>query len=398
MSAAPRATLSPDPLTARLLHSRNCPGLNLTFASICLCGLILNLWMMVTGKTERSIDFNQFYSAGRLAGTGHLYDWARLRSLELQRNDEAPTARLPIVAYGHKILGRLPYETARNVWLILSVGALMVAGLTWPDVPRLPTSLAIASSAPAAMSLYYGQDVSFWLMFYALGLLLLRKERPIAAGIAFSLCIPKYHLAVGIPILLLATRNWKALAAGAAATLALLASCFFIEGPDWPRQYLGMLQLSKFSPAPQRMPSLYGLASWTPSALVLETVAGAVVAWLLYRACRMTAGNGFAGAAAAASGLLLGHHAFAFDCALLIPLLTLTIFCPPTSVPLQAWALLLVSPAPALLFGSPFPWLGQLLAVGFVVAALVACNLSSKPARFLQSTIEVTETELLENG
>jgi Glycosyltransferase family 87 len=407
MSAPPRAVFPAVPLTAPVLAAWKRPGLkgpalNLCFASICLCGLILNIWIMVIGRIDRGIDFNQFYSAGRLAGTGHLYDWTRLRSLELQRNNEAPTARLPIVAYGHKILGRLPYETARDVWLLASIVALMIAAFIWPDAPRLPTALAIAASAPAAMSLYSGQDVAFWLLFYAVGLLLLRKNRPIAAGIAFSLCIPKYHLAVGIPILLIATRNWKALAAGAAATLALLASCFLIEGPGWPRHYLEMLQLSQFSPAPQRMPTLYGLASWTPGAHALEAAAGAVVAWLLYCACRRTAGTGFPGAAAAASGLLLGHHAFALDCALLVPLLTLTIFCTSTSAPLQAWALLLVSPAPALLLGSPFSWLGQLMAVGFVIAALLALNFSSKlcrlnPSRLPQFTIEVSETELLQN-
>jgi Glycosyltransferase family 87 len=355
--------------------------LNLWFMSaICVCGLFVNLWMIGVNQRLRSIDFNQFYASSRLAGTGHLYDWAKLRKLELETGEEVPTGRLPVVAYGYKILGSLPYETARGLWLAGSIAALLLAALLWPGVPRSATLVAMAGSTPAAMLIYYGQDVPFWLMFFGLGLLFLRAEKPIAAGIAFSLCISKYHLASGIPMMLLATRSWKALAAGASATAALGAACFLIEGPQWPVQYLQMLKMPGFSPGPERMPSLYGIASWLDGTTAIEITGAVVIVVLLWRLCRDTTEIGVAGAYAAACGLLLAHHTYAGDCVLLIPLLLVILCRSHAPFWLQLWALLLVSPFPALLLGSSIPWLGQILIVGFVVSALIAQGLRNEIA------------------
>ena len=97
--------------------------------------------------------------------------------------------------------------------------------------------------------------------------MLLSKEKPWLAGVAFALCICKFHLALGIPVLLVARKQWKALIAGAGTFALLIAACFLIEGPGWVRHYLENSRLPSFSPAPERMPTLYGLSAGYPGAL-----------------------------------------------------------------------------------------------------------------------------------
>jgi len=334
-------------------------------------GLAFNIWFAALNRTGLGVDFNQFYAASRLAGTGHLYDWNALRKIEAENGLEVPTGRLPVVLYGYKILGSLPYALARDIWMAVSAAALLFFAAAWPGARRLLMLVALAWSMPATLVLLYGQDVPFWLMFFTAGLLLMEKKRPCSAGVAFSLCICKFHLALGIPVMLAAQKRWRTLIAGAIAASAWIASCFLIEGPRWPLQYAKMSQLPAFSPAPQRMPSVYGIASWLPWPAAAEVVGAVAIVLLLWAACRGSTDLGMSGAAAAACGLLLGPHAYASDCALLIPLSVLTIQRQAAPPWLKVWAVLLLSSAPVLLLVLQKPLLGQVSIVAFVVTAMV---------------------------
>jgi hypothetical protein len=92
---------------------------------------------------------------------------------------------------------------------------------------------------------------------------------------------------------------------------------------------------------------------------------------LLFVVCRRTADLGLAGAAAAAVGLILAHHCYANDIALLTPLLVLTMQRPANPRWLKAAAVLIFTPAPTLLITTQRPYLGQVLVAGFVIAALL---------------------------
>lgn len=361
-------------------------------------GLALNIWFAVLNRSGWGVDFNQFYAASRLVGTGHLYDWDALRKIEAENGPEVPTGRLPVVLYGHKVLGGLPFAVARSIWMAGSIAALIVFAAAWAGGRRLSMMVALSWSMPATQLLLLGQDVPFWLMFFAAGLLLTERKRPWSAGVAFSLCLCKFHLALGIPVMLAAQKRWKTLAAGAIAVLALIASCFLIEGPEWPLQYAKRLHMPALSPAPGRMPSLYGIASWLPWTAATEIACAVAVVLLLWAACRGSTDLGMSGAAAAACGLLLGHHAYAGDCALLIPLSVLTIQRQGVPLWLKFWALLLLSPVPMLLLVSQRSLLGQMLIAAFVVTALIvgtARPLSSRSGKVEITPVEapVTETQ-----
>jgi hypothetical protein len=359
-------------ITFREAFRRRITPATVTATVVCALGLAFNIWFAVLNKTGWGVDFNQFYAASRLTGTGHLYDWDALRKVEAENGLEVPVGRLPVVLYGYKILGSLPYAVARPIWMAGNIAALVFFAACWPSTRRWLMAVALACSMPATLVVLFGQDVPFWLMFFTAGLLLMERKRPWSAGVAFSLCLCKFHLALGIPVMLAAQRRWRTWIAAAIAGVGLIASCFLIEGPEWPFRYAKMSHMPAFSPAPERMPNLYGIASWLPWTAATEVVGAVAIVLLLWAACRGGTDLGTAGAAAAACGLLLGHHAYAGDCALLIPLSVLTLQRQGAPPWLKVWAVVLLSPAPVLLLVSQKPFLGQMLIAAFVVTAIVA--------------------------
>jgi hypothetical protein len=343
----------------------------LVAALACAAGLAVNLWLVAMNGKGFGADFNEFYCASRLAGTGHLYDWDALRQLEAEHGPPIRMGRLPVVAFGWKPIGWMPYPTARGVWLAGSVVSILLFALAWPGLSRLGAAVALCWSAPTALLLLVGQDTPFWLLFASTGLLLLSRGRPRLAGVAFALCISKYHLAVAFPILLVAHKRWGALASAAATGAVLLGASFPIEGPGWPLRYWKALTDPHFSPAPARMANLRGIAWWLPWPGAVEAVLAIAVAYLLWTFFRRTPHLGLAGAGAAAGGLLLARHGYNYDFVLLIPLLVLTVQRPGIPAWLKGWAFLLLSPVATLLVVSNKPFLAQIAIVGFVIAALL---------------------------
>ena len=104
--------------------------------ALCAVGLAFNLWVAVQNKADWGGDYNQFYAASRLAGTGHVYDWEALRKIEAENGPQLLTGRLPVVLYGHKILGSLPYSVARSIWMAGSAAALVLFAAFWPGTRR----------------------------------------------------------------------------------------------------------------------------------------------------------------------------------------------------------------------------------------------------------------------
>jgi hypothetical protein len=336
-------------------------------------GLAFQAGIAVLNKSGWGVDFNQFLAGSRLAGTGHLYEWDALRKLEAAHGPEVPTGRLPVVLYGYKILSGLPYRVAQTVWMALDLAAFVVFAFTWPGAKRTLTLVALAWSIPATLIILFGQDTPFWLLFFAAGLLLMQRKMPRSAGVAFALCLCKYHLALGVPVMLAAQKRWTTIVAGAVSVSFLIALCFLIEGPQWPLRYWKMSQMAPFSPTPQVMPTIAGLVYRMPWPAAWEIVAAIAILLLLWTVCRRATDPGLAGAAAAACGLLVAHHALFADTALLIPLAVRTIQWPTTPFWLRGWAVIMLSPGPFLIataLNNSLVW--QALIAPFIVTAMLA--------------------------
>jgi hypothetical protein len=294
---------------------------------------------------ERGGDFTEFYAAGKLAGSGQLYNLPRVQEIERLHGDtEIPFGRLPFYAVLFKPLAALPYAWARLVWLIVNAIALAGFAAVWPVERRDRLAISLCWCCPAALLLSMGQDTALFLLFAALGFRLLHANRDFAAGLVFSLCAAKFHLALGIPVFLLARRRWVAVLAGAVGGLVQLAVSFAAEGREWPANLLRLSSVSEFSPAMPKMPNLLGLTHWLPHGIVIEASLALLVlcaVWLISR--RSTSATG--ATAALIGGLLVSHHAYVYDCLLLLPALALAWQLPLPEVP-RYWILLLWTPIP----------------------------------------------------
>ena len=347
-------------------------ALFLALAGVCANGLIA--WL---NRGSWDADFNQYYAAGKLAGSGHLYDWDAIQKEEGPHGKVIPFGRLPFFAAAFKPLTLLPYGTARLVWFGLRLAAWAAFPFFWPVKSRLWAWAAMAWSVSAAMCLAFGQDSMFFLFFVALGLKLLLRKHDFAAGLVLSLCASKPHLALALPVLLAARRNWRAMAGGMAGGALLLLVSTAVEGPQWLNRLLILARLSSFDPAGERMPNLRGLLSAVHLGMGVEVALALIALGATYYLCRRVP-LATGAALALAVGLWAGHHSYSYDCLLLLPVLLLP-FEEPLPMPLREWAALLLTPVPYLLLLTDSPGWGALVVAGYTPVLL--CGLAYRYAR-----------------
>jgi hypothetical protein len=207
------------------------------FASI-LQALILGFFIAGThglitkGVAPTTTDYVSFYAAGELANQGRpqaAYDPA----VHL-RTEEAATE--PGIGYQYFFnpptyllimspLARLPYIVSFLLMQGLTLALWLWLGTRVAGGGGAAT-LALLSVPSVWWVLGLGQNSFLSAGLMATGLLLL-PARPILAGIAFGALCYKPHLALMVPVALLAAREWRAIAAAgltvAVATVATLA-------------------------------------------------------------------------------------------------------------------------------------------------------------------------------
>jgi hypothetical protein len=245
----------------------------------------------------------------------------------------------------------MPWPVARALWFFICIAALVGFVYLWPVSSRAWAAVAICWSLPVALCLALGQDSILFLFFVALGLRLLMGGRDFWAGFAFSACIAKPHLALLLPVFVIAQLKWKALLGGVAGGTVSALLSFAMEGKDWPQRLLTLARRPDFDPAAERMPNLRGLLSFLGGGIAAEVALGLIVVaavWFIFRSQPLPVGGAFV----LAGGLLLGHHAYVYDTVLLLPALLLPF---QTAWPdhwqewMRKWAFSLVTP-PAYLF------------------------------------------------
>ena len=310
-------------------------------------GLTLNTVVVLGSESGWNVDFNQFYSAGKLVGSGRLYDWESLRALELQQNIKpVPFGRIPAFAIAFKPLSLLGYPVARALWLSIEIAALGGFVCLWPLPSRPWAWAALCSSLPVFLCLALGQDSVLFLFFVGLGLNLLHRRFDIWAGLAFAACIAKPQLALLLPFFLIGRGKWKAFLSASAGVTASILLSFAEEGKEWPARLLSLARMPEFDPAPERMPNFRGLLAFVDGGIVAEIVLlliMAIAVWLISRRQDLAT----AGAITLAGGLLISHHAYVYDVVLLLPALLLP-FQGGHSEWLRKWAIFLFSPTPYL--------------------------------------------------
>ena len=173
-------------------------------------------------------DFMCFYAAGHAVaqiGAARLYDWANLlpvvQSITGQQTPYfVPWFYPPSFLLLLEPLSHLSLQAAHLVWSLGTLGLLM--GTIFVLAGRLAVVGALTSVLVWA-ELQFGQNG--FLTATLLGAALwLAPRRPLVAGVLAGLLTYKPQFALMLPVLLVATQNWRAIAAAATTASAMVAA------------------------------------------------------------------------------------------------------------------------------------------------------------------------------
>ena len=334
-------------------------------ALACLAGIAFSAaWYGPALASSTAIgvnDFLNFYTAGKLAGSGQLYHPATFISTEARvtgySTENLIFVRLPWQAALFWPLAQLPYIPAYWLWQTLCLTALLAAIAIWPLQTLQTKLLAAAWSFPLFTSLAVAQDVPFLLLAIAVAFRY-RATRPLLTGVALALCAAKVHLLWLFVLLFLDWRNKRQLTGFFGCGAILIALCFLAGTPNWIPQFLAALKFCEGHEAVALMPNLHRIFLFNPPLELASALA--CIGAVFYIATR----NRILGAATALSaGILTGRHDFIADTSLLLPAIGLIA----TQIPEARKPLLILLPP----FAYLLIFLGRPLAPTLLFLALI---------------------------
>ncbi len=201
-------------------------------------------------------DFLHFYTIGAAAGEGKtddLYDWRKLKARTEQLGPlKGHEVFLPV--YGPQVAlffepwAKLPYPVAAPLWGGFTV--LVCAACVWfllrhCEKARRYQSLAWAVffATPALWQLVqFGQTSALLLACFTLTTIGWLTNRQSLVGLGIGALFYKPHYGLVPALLLVATRQWKAMAVAAGVVAAQVATSVAVMGVAPWREYLQSLQ------------------------------------------------------------------------------------------------------------------------------------------------------------
>ncbi len=199
-------------------------------------------------RLPAATDFLAFWAAGQLAWAGHaarVYDLMALAAVE-RATAILPAGTLLAFFYPPTFLllclpfAAVPYLLGWAAFVVLPLAAL-AAGLRriLPDAWRGSGAWSLWGFLPVAafpglmMNTATGQT-GFWSGACFAWALIWLESRPALAGACLGMLVIKPHLAIAVPVVLVAARRWRALAACAAtAGLWMALSWLALGGAAW---------------------------------------------------------------------------------------------------------------------------------------------------------------------
>lgn len=274
-------------------------------------------------------DFIAFWSAGRATLDGHV---ARVHDVELIASYHraavpgvafvAPWVHPPTFLLFAAPLALMPYPVAAIVFLLASAALYLYAARK-----LLPDARALIFAATLPAALYHLGTVQVGLLIAGVSALALHwlDRRPNLAGALVGVLAVKPHLAILWPIMLALTGRWRAFAAAAVSTLAVVALAGLAFGFDSYTRFLANLPAAQELISGQRVTtpayaSLYAnlLQLGAPQTLALSLYALSALAALGTAIFVFRRGqHAEPGAAMCAATLIMLPYAFFYDYTLL---------------------------------------------------------------------------------
>ena len=361
---------------------------NVRCAALCFAGAAVCLFLLGPGivwTLRGATDFMDLYAGAKLAFTHDQYNVGRVLATELHwtgyQSATRMFMRLPVFGLLLKPLALLPYSWASAIWEILCLAAIVAFAVLWPGDRKL-VAIVCCWSLPAWMTLAEGQDTAFLLLWLALAVVALRKDRPLLAGLVLSMCAAKYHLFLLLPLWIVGYRLWRVAAGLTIGGIVLFAGSFIAGGLDWPMRYYRLLSEPANNPYAELMPNIYGLLPSAPARIACVLVLAALVYFAIrqFRQYGDSHHDSVIGLAPVLiGGVLLAPHDYMADCVLLVPAVLLLF-----ERPQGAWIKF-----PCLFLATPVAYAALMLSHSFVLIAPLAAVLVTLaiPRRFYESTL-----------
>lgn len=251
---------------------------------------------------------------------------------------------LPIVAVFYAPLSLLPYNISGLFWLALSTILLFWCLLSLRDLApglmnrRRSTVILTVLASPVVFELLGGgQDSAVVLAIWLIGMRLLASNHHLWAGAVFGLITAKPPLAVIVPLVFLATGNYRALGAFTCVSASLLAASVATVGLGGIEQWLGALSSPLYVDQVQHGQAwkMVGLPSFlqallppdwqawaTPLLTILPLPVGAVVFLVqAFKSKERKASSTALWMAALATTLTFSPHLLSYDAILFVPVI-----------------------------------------------------------------------------
>jgi hypothetical protein len=217
--------------------------------AFCVFDLLRKMSVGLTDGNGRPVgdDFVNYFSGAFLAlhqRAADIYHWPAYHAFQEQLvgawvSPNYNYSYPPVLLVLTLPFALLPYMPAFGLWLIGGWFAFYRS----LRLAMGENALLFALATPAVfVNTYCGQN-GVWTAAFLGGGLCLLPRRPVIAGVLFGLQVYKPHLALMIPVALLAGQQWRALAAaGVTAGALLLASVAYVGLDTW-RDFLDVVPL-----------------------------------------------------------------------------------------------------------------------------------------------------------
>jgi len=191
-------------------------------------------------------DFASFYAAGDLANAGNpalAYDQAAHFAAEQRVTEPGIQYQFffypPVFLLICALLARLPYLAAFVVFEAASLALYLVVTRRILDEPGRAALLPMLAFPAVFWTVGLGQNALLTAALFGAGILLIDR-RPVWAGVLFGALCYKPHLALLIPVALIAGRRWQAFAAASVTVAALVLGSAGLFGWETWQAYLGV--------------------------------------------------------------------------------------------------------------------------------------------------------------
>jgi len=260
-------------------------GVAIVYVVVLASLLFKGLWVILADGNIAKIDFGYIWVSGKLARSSdptRIFDSSAFAAAQLALIGSSGSPLIPYFVYPPTFLifayplGFMPYFAAFTVWTVATL-ALYEAAI-YTIIPRPAAVILALTPSPVLFNLGLGQNgfLTAGLVAFSLAF---TESRPWLSGIFLGLLTYKPQFGVLFPVVLLASRNWRALTGAAATSVVLGLTAAIAFG------YQGWL--SFIHSLVYRQPSLGEIPGWHPPlvsifAFLQSVGASADISWTVH--------------------------------------------------------------------------------------------------------------------